>query len=243
VDKECSSDEKPGHRVYLDAFRIDKTEVTFGQYRACVDAGRCHAPHVSDGTCNVWTGTAWDKGTLPSSVQGANQPVVCVDWDQANAYCGWKGRRLPTEAEWEKAARGTDGRKYSWGNAAYGSAGKVANIADRAAKGRFSGMSWATESYDDGFAETAPVGSFPAGASPYGALDMIGNVWEWVADWYKDTYYSEAPSKNPRGASSGSYRGLRGGSWNNLPENDRASGRNGFDSAYRSVNLGFRCAQ
>jgi len=112
-----NSDEKPVHRVTVRGFRMSKTEVTFGQYRKCVDAGKCTAPHVSDGSCYVYTGSSWEMGTLPSSFQGADQPVVCVHWNQAVAFATWAGGRLPTEAEWEYAARsGGRAQRYPWGS-------------------------------------------------------------------------------------------------------------------------------
>jgi formylglycine-generating enzyme required for sulfatase activity len=227
VDSECDDDEKPGRRVSVAAFQIDKTEVTVAQYGRCVDAGACS----SDGLTLPYWGDKeqpefawacnWGKG-------GREQhPMNCVEWRQAQAYCTWAGKRLPTEAEWEKAARGTDGRKYPWGNQGYGAAGQVANIADETAKR--SQPDWSSAAgYDDNFYGTAPVGSFPAGASPYGALDMVGNVWEWTADWY------DAEHK---------YRSNRGGSWGDLPRWARASGRDGLAPGLRDVGVGFRCAQ
>jgi formylglycine-generating enzyme required for sulfatase activity len=215
VDTECDSDEKSGRTMNLPAFTIDKTEVTVAQYQTCVEAGKCTRPGTG-GSCN------WD-------VSGRKEhPINCVDWNQAQAFCAWAGKRLPSEAEWEKAARGTDGRKYPWGNKGYGEAGKVANIADETAKKQNSGMSWALEGYNDGFYETAPVGSFPAGESLYHALDMIGNVWEWTADWY------DGEKK---------YRSVRGGSWLDRPRLARASYRLRDVPGYRDVSLGFRCAQ
>ena len=223
VDRECEADEKPGRRVQVEAFRIDRTEVTVAEYRRCVDAGACAADGLKmqfwddkdqgAGACN------WDKPGKDS------HPINCVDWSMATAFCRWAKKRLPTEGEWEKAARGTDGRKYPWGNAGYGSK-RVANIADESAKRDNPG--WTTaEGYDDGVVFTAPAGSFSAGASPYGALDMIGNVAEWNSDWYEVN----------------KYRSLRGGSWNNGPSGARASDRGGVEPAVRVDLIGFRCAQ
>ena len=208
VDTECYEDEKPSRRVNVPSFRIDTTEVTVAAFGKCVDAGACVAP-ATGGNCN------WGQSSR------ADHPINCVDWSQAEAFCRWSKKRLPTEAEWEKAARGTDGRKYTWGNEGFGSR-KVANIADRNTT-----FEWALKTHDDGHAETSPAGAFPAGASPYGALDMIGNVWEWTADWYE----------------AGKTRSIRGGSWGDGPRNARASARPRYAPGYRYANIGFRCAQ
>ncbi len=224
VDSECDADEKPGKEVYVAAFRIDKTEVTVAQYKKCVNAGACSArgltmPFYNGKEQPEWAHTCtWNKPGLDE------HPINCIDWNQAKAYCKWAGKRLPTEKEWEKAARGTDERKYSWGNTRYGSQ-KVANIADETAKRSQSSWSIA-KGYDDGYYKTAPVGSFPAGASPYGALDMIGNVLEWTSDWY----------------TKGKSRAVRGGSWSLKPRNARSSYRSWREPGARGSSLGFRCS-
>ena len=213
VDSECFSDEKPGRTVNLPTFFIDQTEVTVNAYAACVRARRCSEPATGD--YYNWGKSGRDE-----------HPINGVNWEQATEYCAWKGHRLPTEPEWEKAARGTDGRKYAWGNAGYRQT-KYANIADETAKRTFSYLTIA-EGYEDGFVETAPVGSFPRGESPYGALDMIGNVWEWTSGWY---------------SSERKHRVNRGGSWRFEPALARASYRNWNSPSYRGVSLGFRCAR
>jgi formylglycine-generating enzyme required for sulfatase activity len=219
-DSDADSDEKPQHTVYLDAFWIMQTEVTNAHYARCVQAGDCTSPANS----------RWNEPKY------AEHPVTDVSWHQASAYCQWAGSRLPTEAGWEKAARGTDGRKHPWGNQAV--AGNLPNFADR----NF-GVSWADKSVDDGYQFTAPVGSYPAGASPYGLLDMAGNVWEWVADWYSEGYYADAPVKNPTGPAAGSARVLRGGSWGNDGRFVRSAGRYWYDPDVGVDVVGFRCAR
>jgi serine/threonine-protein kinase len=218
-DYDAYDDEKPEHTVYLDAYWIYKHEVTNAQYRQCVDEGECDVPSDVD---------QFNNPDLD------DHPVVYVNWFDADAYCQWAGGRLPTEAEWEKAARGTDGRKFPWGDT--GVTGEKANYCDVNCENE-----WLDTSQDDGYKRTAPVGSYPDGASPYGALDMAGNVIEWVGDWYDGGYYSQSPSENPQGPDSGEYRVIRGGSWDLIEWFLRASARlwDGPDYAYDDG--GFRC--
>ena len=179
------ANEKPAHTVYLDSFWIDQTEVTNGRYAQCASAGGCVVPKkINSEFISNYYGDS----------QFTDYPVINIDWNQADAYCKWAGRRLPTEAQWEKAARGTDGRTYPWGE------GMDCNKANYPKQDGFCGHE----------AETK-VGSYPAGASPYGALDMAGNTWEWVADWYGP--YSSSSQKNPQGPSTGEEKVLRGGIW------------------------------
>jgi len=199
-------DEKPVREVYLDAYWIDKYEVSHAQYKICVEAGECNEPQ-STGRYN--------------NSNYANHPVVYVDWHQASAYCEWAGGRLPTEAEWEKAARGPDGNKYPWGN--------ESPTCDKA-------------NYAEcGMGDTTEVGSYPEGASVYGAMDMAGNVWEWVNDWYAGSY-DVNQLNNPTGPSSGTYRVLRGGSWYDDDWRIRSAYRDRSSPVSRNYCGGFRCA-
>lgn len=206
VDRQCRNDEKPGRRVYLDAFYIDRFEVTNSQYERFMKGASQPAPPF------------WNSKHL----NGAAQPVVAVSWSEAEAYCRWAGKRLPTEAEWEKAARGTDGNRYPWGDDLDST---KANYASKKAQ------------------RTVAVGSYAAGASPYGVHDMAGNVHEWVADWYANDYYKRAASNNPKGPDSGQRRVLRGGGWDSSAEYVRSSRRDQFDPESRSSISGFRCVQ
>jgi formylglycine-generating enzyme required for sulfatase activity len=195
------------HRVELSEYFIDKTEVTWGQYMEFAAATQTPLP-----------------ARQPFWGVHADHPVVFVRWEEADAYCQWVGGRLPTEAEWEKAARGVDDRKYPWGNEEPNPSRAVFQ------------RSW-------GFAATDPVGSHPAGASPYGLMDMGGNVWEWCADWYDEKYYATSPSRDPKGPSTGMSRVLRGGSWDSRPAVTSCSCRGWGIRGYREGDFGFRCAR
>jgi len=213
------SNEKPQHNVYLDAYFIDQYEVTNSEYYIFWEAtGKTHTPGGS------WADIAVEK---------PDHPVVYVSWEDAQAYAEWAGKRLPTEAEWEKAARGTDARIYPWGddfNMDIGGATVHANYGDGGSV--------------DGYNGTSPVGSFPTGAGIYGCSDMAGNVWEWVADWYDSAYYSKSPVNNPLGPGSGTYRVLRGGSWSYGTNYLRCASRYyNTPTAPELLRCGFRCAQ
>lgn len=204
-------DEKPARRVYLNAFYMDKYEVTVGQYARYLEVTEMESP------------PDWSIMNQP---QHQNRPVVNVNWEDAVNYCKWAGKRLPTEAEWEKAARGTDGRIYPWGN--------EAPTRLHANYGR--------NDWNDHLA-LAPVGSFEAGKSPYGIYDMAGNAWEWVFDWYGHDFYKKSPKKNPIGPAKGDTKVVRGGSWLYVPDFLRTSFRFNADPSGRQFGYGFRCAK
>jgi len=201
------SDERPAHKVYLDAFWIDQTEVTNEMFKKCVQEGGCDEPSMT---------------TYYHDSNYANHPVVSILWEDAKAYCSWANRRLPTEAEWEKAARGEDGRIYPWGNDS-----PNINLLNYG-----------------GVGSTTEVGKYPTGISPYQAVDMAGNAGEWVADWYDGSYYNilVENARNPGGPASGEYRGVRGGSWSFKVDNIRSADRDWRTPSNAEFSIGFRCA-
>lgn len=205
------ADEQPEHRVFVDAFFMDKYEVSVGHYGEFLKATSLEAP------------PDWDIMNQP---QHQKRPVVNMDWADAATYCKWAGKRLPTEAEWEKAARGTDGRLYPWGNET--PTGLHAN---------FGKKEW------NNHAALLPVGKLEDGKSPYGIYDMAGNAWEWVSDWYDHDYYKNSPSQNPAGPSSAKFKVLRGGSWSNTQDDLRSANPYIYEPASQYHNVGFRCAK
>ncbi len=227
-DKAGEADERPQRRLELPAFAIDRTEVTRGAYGECVAKGKCR-PALAAGQ------TADATAQLPRAL-----PVANVSWHDAAAYCAFVGKRLPTEAEWEKAARGPDGRRYPWGDEFACARGNFGNFAGdgRCAEDGAPGM-------------LVPVGSFPAGASPYGALDMAGNVWEWVADPYAADAYLRPPLRptpvTPDGGharvTASSRRVLHGGGCCSIFGLPRSADRLALPPTYKDADIGFRCAQ
>jgi eukaryotic-like serine/threonine-protein kinase len=205
------NNEKPVHTVYLDGYWMDRTEVTNGMYALCVAAGQCK-----------------NQAVYANDSQKKDHPAVAMDWYNADAYCKWAGRRLPTEAQWEKAARGTDARTYPWGE----------------------GINCDKANYRGCKGDTTAVGSYLSGASPYGIWDMAGNVWEWVADWYDRTYYRNSANRNPQGPNSAQKdsrvrppaRVQRGGSYHFDENSVRSTYRYGEFRDSRYHDSGFRCS-
>lgn len=244
--------QQPVHKVYLDSYWIDRTEVTNAMFAKFIEETGYKTDAEKLGQSWIFAielergeevkGADWQHPHGPStSIEGLNaHPVVQVSWNDAAAYCTWAGRRLPTEAEWEKTARWDpqtgQAYRYPWGNAPV--AGDLLNYSDRNLNIVYTDMT-----QDDGYQYTAPVGSYPMGASPYGALDMAGNVFEWVQDYFDDGYYSISSYENPQGPTNGIYRVLRGGSWQGDSRVTRSADRSQFPHPSRAMNwAGFRCA-
>ena len=207
----AEKDERTTHTVYLSAFSIDQYEVTTARYAKFIQETKRPAPKY------------WSEEALK---QHERKPVVGVDWNDAAAYCAWVEKRLPTGAEWEKAARGTDQRLYPWGS-------------------EEPSRQWANFDHccEKGYEALTEVGSFEQGKSPYGVYDMAGNVWEWVADRYDEGSYGTNPERNPTGRSSGEKRMVRGGAWDSTSAYVRSSYRLGLSPTFRLDNIGFRCAK
>jgi formylglycine-generating enzyme required for sulfatase activity len=203
-------DARPVRSLYVSSYWIDTFEVTNAQYRRCVHSGVCTRPK---------------DPRLFEDAQRAEHPVTNLTWLQARTYCQWNDRRLPTEAEWEKAARGIDGRQYPWGNS---SEVIKARLKDKDLR--------------NGSHGTEPVGSQPWNRSPYGVYDLVGSVWEWVKDWYAEDFYATAPSLDPQGPLRGSFRVMRGGDWSQGLSELRVSYRGWDEMTYWGPALGFRCA-
>ncbi|HKU53182.1 MAG TPA: SUMF1/EgtB/PvdO family nonheme iron enzyme, partial [Nitrospira sp.] len=205
-------DEQPQRTIHLDSFSIDRYEVTNHQYQQFV---------LATGHRKAGPPSRYAKSI--GKMRGPNQPAVYVSWDDASEYCRWKGKRLPTEAEWEKAMRGTDGRLWPWGN-----------------QEKPDGANWAR--VQDGHEVSARVGAFPTDKSPYGVMDGAVNVMEWVADWYQEAYYKEAPDRDPPSPEFGTYRVMRGGGYTTTGGDVRITSRSKMVPDFRDETIGFRCA-
>ncbi len=203
-------DEQPVHRVGLDSFYLDTFEVTNGRFAKFVAAIQSEPP--------------WGFADQETPVIHAEQPVRWVNWLEALGYCLWAGKRLPTEAEWEKAARGTDGRPYPWGNDPPTAAHAVFGLTE-------------------GAETVSPIGNRNSGSSPYGVHDLAGNLYEWVTDWYDDAFYTQNSPSNPRGPGEGTAKVQRGGSYINSPYRLRSAFRTKGDPTEHDPHVGFRCAQ
>ena len=214
-DPAAGPQEQPLHRVTLDAFEIDRYEVSNVEYLRFVLA----------------TGASWPQfwRAKPFPDKMAAHPVINVSWQEADAYCHWAGKRLPTEAEWEKAARGSDGRMFPWGDEP---AGWIkSNIAHSGSKRGAK------------YPPLANINRYDKGVSPYGVYQLAGNVSEWVSDWFDPDYYRKGINENPKGPAVGELKVFRGGSWNEDPEVARSAGRNGGEPTRKSYLTGFRCAK
>ena len=212
-------DERPNHVVELESFYLDKYEVTNSQYLEFMRATGHRAPkHPSDSAKDLWVG-----GLMPESIE--NLPVINVDWFDARAHCDWAEKRLPTEAEWEKGAKGNHDWRFPWGDV------------EPTHKHLNFNQTWQGEQ------TLVPVGIYEAGKSPYGVYDMAGNVWEWVADWYSAGYYKISPRRNPKGPDKGTYRVLRSSGWQVETPQVRIFTRVQSDPLNRDHSTGFRCAR
>ncbi|MET0592578.1 MAG: bifunctional serine/threonine-protein kinase/formylglycine-generating enzyme family protein [Polyangiaceae bacterium] len=248
-DKDASEDERPAHQVTLSAYCIDLYEVTTAEYKACSDVGECkRAPtQVEWADIRPFERKPFSRLCNANVAANATHPINCVDWEMASTYCAWQKKRLPTEAEWEFAARGPDGRKYPWGDEEpdkthMNACGKECLIwgAKNGVDMAYGGKGMYPD--DDGFPATAPVGSFVAGKSRYGLYDVVGNVWEWTSDW--DGKYAPEAVADPKGPPAGTRRVVRGGAFNGVMASwVRPSQRYSDIPTTHSHAYGFRCAQ
>lgn len=214
---DCGFDELPLHSVYISAYFIDRYEVTNGQYQQCVEDGHCQEPMYKNSAT---------RASYYYNPKYRDYPVVAVTWNEANEYCHWVGGRLPTEAEWEKAARGTHPQAYPWGNQT-----PDCNLAN----------SYDNKTGRSCVGDTVKVGSYPEGASVYGVMDMAGNVWEWVNDWYNAEYYRSSPLSDPLGVGVGQDKVIRGGGFDYSWVKLRTAYKSNHHPDTRHLSFGFRC--
>jgi formylglycine-generating enzyme required for sulfatase activity len=215
----ANANESPAHGVELSSFAIDKYEVTAAQYDSCVAAGICTPAHGTDGKCVAWNGRSFVQAYASRQDGESQAPVVCVTWYQARDYCIYKGKKLPSEAQWEYAARAGGSAVYAWGNEP-----PVAARCAQAHEGK-----------------PRKVGS--SSRNPWGLFDMSGNVWEWVNDRYQHDYYTVSETRDPQGPDAGQYRVIRGGGWYSGPMQLRTTNRHWFEPNFGEVSIGFRCAK
>jgi formylglycine-generating enzyme required for sulfatase activity len=207
-----AADEKPIHRVSGGGFEIDRYEVTNARYAECVRAGTCKAPSLKSSSV---------RSSYFGDTRFGDYPVIHVSWEQASQFCTWTGGRLPSEAEWERAARGTqDSRTFPWGESQ-----------PDCSRANFAGC----------VGDTDRVGRREAGMSPYGAFDMAGNVWEWTSDWYDHSYYGSSPEADPKGPAQGTLKVMRGGCWVSGGNSLRTTCRKAELPGLWAPNVGFRC--
>ena len=212
-------DERPNHEVFVDSFYMDIYEVTNGRYLKFVTETNHRIPqHPTDPSRGLWKGNM-----MPESV--TDLPVINVDWFDAETYCRWAGKRLPTEAEWEKAAKGPNDWRFAWGD-----------VEPTIEHANFNQLAWRGE------ATLVQVGIYEKGKSPYGIYDVAGNVWEWVSDWYQADYYQHSPTRNPQGPETGKYKAVRSSGWQGETPQMRVFTRIKSLPTDRNNSTGFRCA-
>lgn len=215
-----NKDSSPSHYVTLSNFKIDRYEVTYAQYDSCVQKGICSKAHYDDGKCYIWTDAGIKKAIVPQKYRSPDYPVVCVTWHQANRYCRYKGKRLPTEAEWEYAALAGSQNNFSWGNSIQSNSSM--------------GVSGTNKS-------PSKTGCFPPNG--WGICDMTGNVWEWTKDRYERDYYEVSDTINPQGSTVGRFRVIRGGGWYSTQQQLEIKNRQWFTPEAGEVSIGIRCAK
>lgn len=218
-DNAGEDDEAPAHTVTLSPYKIDTYEVTYAMYDSCVKRGACTKAHYDDGKCLMWTSSGIRRVRVPKQYRSQKYPVVCVSWHQARQYCRFKGKKLPTEAQWEYAALAGSQKKYAWGNQTPTSSRCVQSKNNKPAEdGSFSPNGW-------------------------GMYDMTGNVWEWTRDRYEKDYYKVSEKNNPSGPPVGRYRAIRGGGWYSTAKQLRIKNRQWFVPEYGEVSIGIRCVK